>query len=131
MIGLFSDTGYINPEYDTAYYQQQKAPTYEERKALLDSMQESLYYDIPYIYLAMLDGIWAYRSDRLENVPTDIPFGTPIGTSESPIPVVFTIMNYKSTTDTPMISTTMIAIIAVIAIIVVAVIVIYIRKLRS
>jgi peptide/nickel transport system substrate-binding protein len=131
MVGLYSDAGYVNPDFDTAFYQQQRAQTYGERKAILDSMQEMLHYDVPYIYLAMLDGIWAYRSDRIENVPSGVPFGTPIGTSEAPIPMVFTIMSFKKTAAPPLISTIMIALIAVAAISIGAVVVIYVRRSRK
>lgn len=72
-IGNSSDSLYCNPEYDALFEQQNLATTDEERKPLMDQMQDLIYDEAPYhilFYDAQLD---AYRTDRFvgwQNQPT-------------------------------------------------------------
>ncbi|MEO7664570.1 MAG: ABC transporter substrate-binding protein [Candidatus Limnocylindrales bacterium] len=65
-IGVWSDSNYSNPAYDALYDQQKKAPTFDERKAIVDKMQDKIYDDAPYIILFYDDELHAYRNDKFE-----------------------------------------------------------------
>jgi len=65
-IGVWSDSNYSNPAYDALYDQQKKAATVEERKAIIDQMQDMVYDDAPYIILFYDNELHAYRNDRFE-----------------------------------------------------------------
>ena len=65
-IGVWSDSNYSNPAYDALYDQQKKAATVEERKAIIDQMQDMIYDDAPYIILFYDNELHAYRNDRFE-----------------------------------------------------------------
>ncbi|MDH4142699.1 MAG: ABC transporter substrate-binding protein [Chloroflexota bacterium] len=63
-IGNSSDSLYCNPAYDALFEQQNLATTSEERKPIMDQMQDLIYDEAPYhilFYDAQLD---AYRTDR-------------------------------------------------------------------
>lgn len=63
-IGNSSDSLWCNPEYDELYEAQNEATTAEERKPIMDQMQDLFYDEAPYhilFYDAQLD---AYRTDR-------------------------------------------------------------------
>jgi peptide/nickel transport system substrate-binding protein len=62
--GGWSDSGYMNPEYDQLYLDQQVAFNPDDRQAIIWQMQEMVYNDRPYIVLVYEDLLMAYRSDR-------------------------------------------------------------------
>lgn len=62
--GGWSDSGYMNPEYDQLYLDQQQAVDPEQRKAIIWEMQKIAFEDRPYIVLYYQDLLRAYRSDR-------------------------------------------------------------------
>ena len=65
-IGVWSDTGYSNPEFDEMYDAQKRAASAEERKALVDEMQDLIYDEAVYIVLYYDSELHAYRNDKFE-----------------------------------------------------------------
>ena len=65
-IGVWSDSNYSDPEFDAMYDEQKRAPTQEERKAVVDRMQDKIYDDAPYIVLFYDNELHAYRNDKFE-----------------------------------------------------------------
>lgn len=59
--GNWSDTGYCNPEYDALYAKQAAELDPAKRKQIVDEMQQILYRDHPYIFIAQSEFIRAYR----------------------------------------------------------------------
>ncbi|MGB2951926.1 MAG: peptide ABC transporter substrate-binding protein [Gaiellaceae bacterium] len=57
--GGWSDSGYCNKTYDTLYSQQQLTPDQAKRKAIVWKMQQYLYNQRPYIWLANDDSVAA------------------------------------------------------------------------
>jgi peptide/nickel transport system substrate-binding protein len=62
--GSWSDTCYSNPEYDQLYTDQQSPDSRDQRKQIVDQMQNMIYDDIPEIVLFYSNDLQAYRSDR-------------------------------------------------------------------
>lgn len=62
--GGWNDSGYCNPDYDKLFDQQSTAATHEERKDVLWKIQEMVAKDRPWVMVAYLDALAAYRSDR-------------------------------------------------------------------
>jgi peptide/nickel transport system substrate-binding protein len=62
--GGWSDSGYMNPEYDQLYLDQQAATDKEQRRQIIFKMQKIAFDDRPYIVLYYQDLLRAYRSDR-------------------------------------------------------------------
>ena len=62
--GGWSDSGYMNPEYDQLYLDQQVAVDQNERQQIIWKMQEIVFNDRPYIVLMNEDLLQAYREDR-------------------------------------------------------------------
>ncbi|MEW5871471.1 MAG: ABC transporter substrate-binding protein [Chloroflexota bacterium] len=62
--GGWSDSGYMNPEYDQLYLDQQVAVDKDERQKIVWKMQEMVFNDRPYIVLWYEDLLQAYRTDR-------------------------------------------------------------------
>jgi peptide/nickel transport system substrate-binding protein len=62
--GGWSDSGYHNPAYDQLYLDQQTAVDRDERREIIQEMQEIVYNDRPYIVLFYDKYLQAYRSDR-------------------------------------------------------------------
>jgi peptide/nickel transport system substrate-binding protein len=56
----WSDTGYCNPEYDTLYDQQAAETDPVKRQQIVWEMQDILYRDHPYIFIAQSEYIRAY-----------------------------------------------------------------------
>jgi peptide/nickel transport system substrate-binding protein len=65
-IGVWSDSNYSNAEYDALYDKQKKAATFEERKPIVDEMQNFIYDKAPYLILFYDDELHAYRTDKFE-----------------------------------------------------------------
>jgi peptide/nickel transport system substrate-binding protein len=63
---VWSDTCWSNEEYDRLYAEQQTASSLEERKEIIQRMQEIFYEEIPQIVLYNWNDLQAYRSDRWE-----------------------------------------------------------------
>ena len=59
--GNWSDTGYCNPEYDALYRKQATELDPVKRQAIVHEMQQILYRDHPYIFIAQSEFIRAYR----------------------------------------------------------------------
>jgi peptide/nickel transport system substrate-binding protein len=59
--GNWSDTGYCNPEYDALYAQQAAEMDPAKRVAIVHEMQQILYRDHPYIFVAQSEFIRAYK----------------------------------------------------------------------
>jgi peptide/nickel transport system substrate-binding protein len=59
--GNWSDTGYCNPEYDALYAQQAAEMDPAKRVAIVHEMQQILYRDHPYIFIAQSEFIRAYK----------------------------------------------------------------------
>ena len=59
--GNWSDTGYCNPEYDALYAKQAAELDPDKRQAIVREMQQILYRDRPYIFIAQSEFIRAYR----------------------------------------------------------------------
>ncbi len=68
-----SETGYSNPEFDQLYYEQSVTVDPEARKAIVWEMQEMVFEDVVYIIPFYAMQVQAYRSDRFENWPLDMP----------------------------------------------------------
>jgi peptide/nickel transport system substrate-binding protein len=77
-IGNSSDSNYCNPEYDELFEQQNVATSPEERKALLDEMQEIMYNDAPYHILFYDATLSAYRTDTFAGWQNQPDNGTPL-----------------------------------------------------
>ncbi|CAN5464529.1 ABC transporter substrate-binding protein [soil metagenome] len=77
-IGNSSDSMYCNPRYDELFREQNVAETAEERKALIDEMQEIMYNDAPYHILYYDASLHAYRTDRFTNWVNQPDDGTPL-----------------------------------------------------
>ena len=60
----WSDTCYSNPRYDQLYEQQHTTADVEERREIVQQMQQILYTDNPEIVLWYDNDLQAYRSDR-------------------------------------------------------------------
>jgi peptide/nickel transport system substrate-binding protein len=60
----WSDSYYCNPTYDALYKQQSTLITPEQRKPIIDQMQQILYQDAPYIVLFYPDDLEAYNSAK-------------------------------------------------------------------
>lgn len=65
-IGVWSDSNYSNPEYDELYDRQKRAATFEERKPIVDEMQNLIYDEAPYLVLYYDDELHAYRTDKFD-----------------------------------------------------------------
>ena len=59
--GNWSDTGYCNPEYDALYAQQAAEMDPAKRIAIVHEMQQILYRDHPYIFIAQSEFVRAYK----------------------------------------------------------------------
>jgi peptide/nickel transport system substrate-binding protein len=62
--GGLSDCGYCNQDFDAIYLQQARTLGHEERRELIWGAQEILFQDRPYIMIAYIPTIQAWRSDR-------------------------------------------------------------------
>jgi peptide/nickel transport system substrate-binding protein len=62
--GGLSDCGYCNQDFDAIYLQQARTLDHEERRELIWGAQEILFQDRPYIMIAYIPTIQAWRSDR-------------------------------------------------------------------
>ena len=67
--GGWSDTGYCNPAYDKLYQQQGLATDPAKRKQIVWKMQQILFHDKPYIQIAQLQLVFAYRKNWTDNAP--------------------------------------------------------------
>jgi peptide/nickel transport system substrate-binding protein len=65
-IGVWSDSSYSNPAYDQLYRDQQRAPTIDARRDIVERMQQLAYDEAPYLILYYADDLSAYRTDRFE-----------------------------------------------------------------
>jgi peptide/nickel transport system substrate-binding protein len=77
-IGGSSDSLWCDPEYDRLYQQQLTAKTPEERKAIVDQMQDLWYQQAPYHILYYDDNLHAYRSDKWAGWQKQPDNGTPL-----------------------------------------------------
>jgi peptide/nickel transport system substrate-binding protein len=77
-IGGSSDSLYCNPRYDELFIQQNEAATPEERKPLMDEMQEIMYNEAPYHILFYDAALHAYREDNFTNWVNQPDNGTPL-----------------------------------------------------
>jgi peptide/nickel transport system substrate-binding protein len=62
--GGLSDSGYCNQDLDAIYEEQGRTMDHDERRALIWEAQDILFHDRPYIMLAYIPTIQAWRSDR-------------------------------------------------------------------
>jgi peptide/nickel transport system substrate-binding protein len=60
----WSDTFYSNPEYDQLYLDQQVATSVEQRKQIIDEMQQILYEQSPYIIMSYAIDMEAYNIEK-------------------------------------------------------------------
>jgi peptide/nickel transport system substrate-binding protein len=60
-IGSWSDTYYNNPEYNRLYLEQQVQLDKNQRKAIIDQMQQIVYKESPYIPLSYVEDLEAYN----------------------------------------------------------------------
>ena len=77
-IGGTSDSMYCNPAYDELFTGQNVATSPEERKALMDQMQEIVYNEAPYHILYYDAALHVYRTDRFTNWVNQPDNGTPL-----------------------------------------------------
>jgi peptide/nickel transport system substrate-binding protein len=77
-IGNSSDSLWCNPEYDELFEQQNLATSPEERKALIDQMQEMMYNEAPYHILFYDATLSAYRTDVFTGWVNQPENGTPL-----------------------------------------------------
>ena len=77
-IGGSSDSLWCNEQYDQLYDQQLAAQSNEERKPLLDQMQELMYNEAPYHILYYDANLDAYRTDRFGGWQNQPENGTPL-----------------------------------------------------
>jgi peptide/nickel transport system substrate-binding protein len=82
--GGWSDSGYMNPEYDQLYLDQQVAVDPIERQQIIWTMQEMVFNDRPYIVLMNENLLQAFREDRFTGFITS-PLG--IETAQSLVQV--------------------------------------------
>ncbi len=78
-IGGSSDSLYCNPAYDDLFKKQNAATSYEERKAIMDQMQDLIYNEAPYHILFYDANLDAWRTDKFSGwqlQPTEN--GTPL-----------------------------------------------------
>ena len=76
-IGTSSDSMYCNPRYDELFTEQNEAATPEDRKPLMDEMQEIMYNEAPYHILFYDASLHAYRTDRFSGWVNQPDNGTP------------------------------------------------------
>ena len=62
-IGDWNDCGYANASYDALYDEQATTVSVDERKAIVNEMQDIVYKDAPYIVLYYMTAKGAYRID--------------------------------------------------------------------
>jgi peptide/nickel transport system substrate-binding protein len=73
---VWSDTCWSDPQYDKLYKSQQSAKTPEDRKAMIDQMQQIVYQQNPEIVTYYDEFLEAYRSDKWEGMqPSPEPDG--------------------------------------------------------
>jgi len=77
-IGGSSDSLWCNEAYDRLYEQQLVAKTPEERKTILDQMQQMWYDAAPYHILYYDDNLHAYRKDKFAGWQNQPDNGTPL-----------------------------------------------------
>lgn len=65
-IGVWSDSNYSNAAFDELYDKQKRAATFEERKPIVDEMQNHIYDQAPYLILYYDDELHAHRTDKFE-----------------------------------------------------------------
>ena len=63
-IGKLSDSSYSNPAYDRLFEAQRRAPTVDDRQAIVRQMLDLAYDDAPYLPLFYDDQLDAHRTDR-------------------------------------------------------------------
>lgn len=63
-IGGWSDSSFADPGYDRLFDAQRRAPTVEERQAIVQRMQDRAYDQAPYHVLFYDDPLHAHRTDR-------------------------------------------------------------------
>jgi len=63
-VGWWSDTGWVNDEYDELYYKQQSVVDPRARKEILWRMQEIVYEESPYITLTYPEWLEAYNDTQ-------------------------------------------------------------------
>ena len=68
-IGKLSDSSYSNATYDRLFEAQRRAPTVEERQAIVRQMLDLVYDDAPYLVLFYDDQLDAHRTDRFSGWP--------------------------------------------------------------
>jgi peptide/nickel transport system substrate-binding protein len=68
--GGWSDSGYCNKHYDTMYSKQQLTPDQGKRRSIVWRMQQFLYTQRPYIWLALQDSVHALSSKWTGLVPS-------------------------------------------------------------
>jgi len=73
-----SDSGYVNPEYDSLYQQMLEAKDLDTVKEIAWKMQEMLYRDLPYLPLYQVTAPQAYNKNRITGFDLDWP-GGPFG----------------------------------------------------
>jgi peptide/nickel transport system substrate-binding protein len=79
-IGISSDSLWCDPEYDKLYDKQLTAATPEERKVIVDQMQQMWYDAAPYHVLYYNDSLDAYRTDKFAGWSNTPANGTPMFT---------------------------------------------------
>ncbi|HEY7590241.1 MAG TPA: ABC transporter substrate-binding protein [Candidatus Limnocylindrales bacterium] len=77
-IGNSSDSLWCNEEYDRLFEEQNIAPTYEERKALMDQAQDLMYTEAPYHILYYDAALHAWRTDKFTGWANQPENGTPL-----------------------------------------------------
>ena len=83
-IGRLSDSSYSNAAYDRLFDAQRRAPTVEDRQAIVRQMLDLAYDDAPYLPLFYDDELAAHRTDRFggwsaASDPTTPLFTTGVG----------------------------------------------------
>jgi peptide/nickel transport system substrate-binding protein len=77
-IGNSSDSMYCNPAYDELFTKQNEATTPEERKPLIEQMQDIVYTEAPYHVLYYDAALHAYRTDKFAGWANQPENGTPL-----------------------------------------------------
>ena len=80
-IGKLSDSSYSNAVYDRLFEAQRRAPTLEERQAIVRRMLDLVYDDAPYLVLFYDDVLDAHRTDRFSGWPDATERTTPLFTT--------------------------------------------------
>jgi len=80
-IGKLSDSSYSDPAYDRLFDAERRAPTIEQRQALVRQMLEMAYKDAPYLILFYDDQLDAHRTDRFGGWPDGSDGATPLFTN--------------------------------------------------